>query len=107
MRILKGILKEQLESAGRLKKGYEQSILNLHCGALVSKRINNRVYYYNELRDKNRISFEYLGKLDPDRIKAFNQDKHRKNEYKRMIKELNLQIKFLKKVLSLKEIKNV
>ena len=45
--------------------------------------------------------------LDPDKIKAFNQNKHRKNEYKKMLKEVDLQIKFLTKALKIKEIRNV
>lgn len=107
MKILKGILEEQLDNAIRLKKDYIKTLAQLGHGSIIKKKIYNHDYYYNEYRDGSRIVFEYLGRLKPEEIEVFSDNRHRREEYKRMIRELDRQISFLEKALCAKEIRNV
>lgn len=107
MKVLKGILEEQLDNAVRLKRDYNKEINSLLHGSVIKKRVYNHDYYYQEFRQGPRVVFKYLGKLEADKLKKYDEEKHRRNEYLKMVKELNNQIKFLNKALSLKEIRNV
>lgn len=107
MKILRGILVEQLKNAIRLKKDYIKALAQLGRGSIIKKRIYNHDYYYNEYREGGRVVFEYLGKLKPEEIHVLLGKKHRREEYKKMIKELDQQISFLQKALRAKEMRNV
>lgn len=107
MKILKGILEEQLENALRLKEDYIKALSQLGHGNIIKKRIYNQDYYYNEYRNGARIIFEYLGKPSQKELQRLLEEKHRREEYKKMVKELNLQISFLQKALRAKEMQNV
>lgn len=107
MKVLKGILEEQLENAIQLKKDYNREISNLRHGAIIKKSVYNHDYYYQEYRNGPQIIFKYLGKLEPNQINEFLEEKHRREEYIKMVKELDMQIRFLKKALKAKEMRNV
>lgn len=107
MKVLIGVLEEQLENAIRLKEDYLKAIEKYGRGSVIKKRIYNQDYYYNEYRDGQRIVFDYLGKLKPDELKVLSENKHKRTEYKKMVEELDRQISFLKKALRLKEVRNV
>lgn len=107
MKILKGILEEHLKNAIRLKKDYINAIERLGRGSIIKKRIYNNDYYYNEYREGSRVIFDYLGKLNPEEIQVLLGKRHQRKEYKKMVKELDKQIRFLRKALRAKEIKSV
>jgi hypothetical protein len=68
-------------------------------GSLVKKKIRGKEYYYLVLREKGRVKFIYKGKLNADEINKYKQAKEYRAKYRKLISELNRQIKFLKGTL--------
>lgn len=106
MKIIKGILKEQLKNAIQLKEDYQRELKKLGRGVIVKKRISNNYYYYNEYRSGNKVIFDYLGKLIPAQVKILKNKQKMRKRYKDMIKELDKQICFFQKTLKTKEAKH-
>jgi hypothetical protein len=99
MKVIKGILKEELNNSLRMRKDYQRELAKLPKGSLIKKKIRGREYYYLVLRVKGAVKFIYKGKLDADEIKAYKQRKEYRAKYRKLISELNKQIKFLKGTL--------
>jgi hypothetical protein len=99
MKVIKGILKEELNNSLRMRKNYQRELAKLPKGSLIKKKIRGREYYYLVLREKGRVKFIYKGKLNDDEIKAYKQAKEYRAKYRKLISELNKQIKFLKGTL--------
>ena len=96
---LKGVLKEEVDNAMRLHKRYKQEMALLPKGSLVEKVIKGRKYYYRVYRNENsKVCFEYLGKsiLDQEK-KRFDDVKKKRAQYRKLISQLNKEIKFLRK----------
>jgi hypothetical protein len=99
MKVIKGVLKEELNNSLRMKKDYQRELAKLPKGSLVKKKIRGKEYYYLVLREKGRVKFIYKGKLSADEIKKYRQTKEYRAKYRKLISELNRQIKFLKGTL--------
>ena len=99
MKVIKGILKEELNNSLRMRKDYQRELAKLPKGSLVKKKIRGREYYYLVLREKGKVKFIYKGKLNADEIKGYKQAKEYRAKYRKLISELNKQIKFLKGAL--------
>jgi len=99
MKVIKGVLKEELDNSLRMKITYQRELAKLSKGSLVKKKIRGNEYYYLVLREKGKIKFIYKGKLDADEIKKYKQVKEYRTKYRKLVSELNKQIKFLKGTL--------
>ena len=95
---IKGMLKEELKNSLQIKKDYEKALKNLPQGSLVRKVISGHPYFYLAARQGDKVHFEYLGKLNDDEIKQYEESKHLRARYRKQISELNKQIRFLQKV---------
>ena len=69
MKVIKGVLEEELENSLRMKKEYEKAIKALPQGALVKKEIRGHSYYYLMKREGLKVKFVYKGKLPKEEIK--------------------------------------
>ena len=65
MKVLNGILKESREYYQNLQKEIKNRMAQISIGSLKKRKISNRIYYYLQYRDKNRIKHRYLGKNYP------------------------------------------
>lgn len=99
MKVIKGVLKEELNNSLRMKKDYQRELAKLPKGSLVKKKIRGKEYYYLVLRKNGKVKFIYKGKLNADEIKKYRQTKEYRAKYRKLISELNRQIKFLKGTL--------
>ena len=97
--IIKGVLKEELANSLELKKEYEKELAKLPKGCLIKKKIKGHEYYYVEVREGKKIKFIYKGKLSKNEIKKFNETKAYREKQKKILKDINKQIKFLRGVL--------
>ena len=50
MKVIKGVLKEDLNKSLRMKKDYQRELAKLPKGSLVKKKIRGKEYYYLVLR---------------------------------------------------------
>jgi len=89
MEIFDGIIEEELNRLGSLKRQYELELKSYIRGCLIKKNIKGHIYYYLNYRDNKKKVFKYLGRLSED--EATNLEK--KIEKRRKIKKLYIQVK--------------
>ena len=97
--IVKGVLKEELQNSLELKKLYEKKLANIPKGCLVKKVIKGHEYYYIAKRVGRKVNFVYKGHLDKEQIKEYNDAKIIRQKYRKLLSEVNRQIKFIKGAL--------
>jgi hypothetical protein len=99
MNIIKGVLKEELENSLRIRKRYLAALADFPKGSLVKKEIAGKAYYYEVFREGPKIQFSYKGKLSEAQVQDFKEKQERRRRYKKLIRELDHQISYLKRVL--------
>ena len=107
MRVIKGVLKEELENAIRQEAAYCKALKELPAGVLVKKEIKGHNYFYLMAREKGKVRFIYKGKLSKDEVKRFGELKKMRAQYRKLLSQVRRQISFLKKALRAKEIRSV
>ena len=99
MEPIKSVLKEELKNSLLLKRKYEEYLKKMPKGVLVLKVIKGHKYYYLAKREAGKVKYLYKGKLPKKEVNKFNQIKKLRKKYKRFLKEIEEQIKFLRKSL--------
>lgn len=107
MKVIKGVLEEELENSLRMKKEYEKAINALPKGALVKKAIRGHSYYYLMQREGIKVKFAYKGKLSKEEIKRHEEVKKLRAKYRNLLSQVKKQIAFLRKALRGKEIRSI
>ncbi len=103
MKVLKGVLKEELANSIRMKRDYEQELEKLPKGSLIKKKIRDREYFYVERRDGDKIKFVYKGKVSQDQQRKYKNAKELRAKYRKLLSEVKKQIRFLRSALRGKE----
>jgi len=103
MRIIKGVLKEELVNSVRMKKNYEQALDDLPRGCLVKKYIRGHKYHYLAVREGEKVKYAYKGKMPDSEVNKYEEAKKLRAKYRNLLSQSKKQIKFLKKVLRGKE----
>jgi hypothetical protein len=99
MKVIKGILAEELENAQQKLKVYQKELANLPKGSIVSKRIKGRLFHYLAYREGPRMVFKYQGKLDTKGLEKFRAIRKQRAQYKGFVSDLKKQIIFLERTL--------
>lgn len=99
---LKDMLKEELANSRRIKADVEDALRKLPPGALVRKKVGGRVYCYLAERKAGKVAFAYLGKLPAAEIRRYEEAKRRRADYRRQIRDLKGQIRYLEKAIRLR-----
>jgi hypothetical protein len=107
MKVIKGVLEEELENSLRMKREYEKAIKSLPQGALVKKEIRGHSYYYLMKREGLKVKFVYKGKLPKEEIKRYEEVKRFRAKYRKLLTQVKKQIAFLRKALRAKEIRSI
>ena len=89
MKILNGVLNEELDRINQLKKNYEKQIAKLPNGSLIRKNIKGNIYYYLNYRQEKKNIFKYIGKLPGKELGNLLG----KIEERRRLEKLNKQVK--------------
>ena len=103
MKVIKGVLKEELTNSLQMQKSYERQLSKLPRGSLVKKKIKGRHYYYLVLREGLKVKFIYKGKLSEPEIQKYKKAKEYRAKYRKLSSELKKQIRFLRSALRGKE----
>lgn len=98
MKILQGILKEELERLQKLHKHYIKEIAKLPKGCLIRKKIGHNIYFYLNYRNGQKSIFKYIGKLNKNEFRELSE----KIEKRRKLRKLNIAVK--KDISKLKKI---
>lgn len=107
MKVIKGVLEEELENSLRQEAAYIKALNAIPAGVLVKKKIRGHSYYYLMMREKGRVRFIYKGKLSKDEIKKYEEDKKMRAKYRKLLSQVRKQISFLRKALRAKEIRSI
>jgi len=99
MKVLKGILKEELANSLQMKRSYDRELARLPKGSLVKKTIKGHQYYYLVVREHGRIRFFYKGKVSEQDLEKYKQAKHYRAKYRKNLSEVKKQIRFLRGAL--------
>jgi hypothetical protein len=99
MKIIKGILAEELDNAQQKLRLYQRELASLPKGSIVAKRIKGRLFHYLAYRDGARMVFKYQGKLDAKGLGKIESIRKQRAQCKGFIADLKKQIRFLERTL--------
>ena len=99
MKIIKGILAEELDNARQKLRLYQKELASLPKGSIVSKRIKGRLFHYLAYRNGPRMVFKYQGKLDEKSLVKFRSIQKQRAQCREFIADLRKQIRFLERTL--------
>ena len=87
MKIIKGVLEDELMKAALAGKDYEKSLAGLPRGVLVKKYVKGRQYCYLLSREKGKVRFEYKGKLMGKDVRYYETVKKDRAVYRNKLSE--------------------
>ncbi|MFC1762675.1 hypothetical protein ACFL6U_11415 [Planctomycetota bacterium] len=99
MKVIKGILEEELANSLAMQKNYERELAKLPKGSLTKKTIKGHEYYYLQLREEGKVKFIYKGKISAKEVKKYEQAKQYRAKYRKLLSETKKQVKFLRSTL--------
>ena len=97
--VIQGVLKEELQNSRSIKKDYEKELSKLPKGCLVKKNIKGHDYYYIAKRVGKKVVFVYQKKISEKEIKKYQDAKRARKKYRKLISEVNNEIKFIRRAL--------
>jgi hypothetical protein len=103
MKVIKGVLKEELGNSLAMKKNYERELAKLPKGSLIKKKIRGHEYYYLIQRDGSKVKFIYKGKVSEEQKRKYKMAKELRAKYRKLLSEVKKQIRFLRSTLRGKE----
>ena len=101
--VIKGVLKEELESSLRMKKEYEAALKNLPQGCLATRNIRGHQYYYLVKRIGKKVKYIYRGKISRKEKNKYEEAKKLRAKYRNLLSQVKKQIRFLRGSLRGKE----
>jgi len=103
MKVLKGVLKEELANSLAMKKNYERELAKLPKGSLIKKKIRGHEYFYLVFREDGKVKFLYKGKVSQAERQKYKNAKELRAKYRKLLSEVKKQIRFLRSALRGKE----
>jgi len=108
MEVLINSLLEELRNAKHTYKSYKEKIESLPKGSLQVKEINGSKYYYLVFRENGKYISKYLGKELPRKdIENYKHIKRQREAYRKAIRDLRKQIRFLERALNAKSVRDM
>ena len=99
MKILNGVLNEELDRLNKLKKNYEKQITKLPKGSLIRKNIKGSIYYYLNYRQEKKKIFKYIGKLPGKELENLLDKIEERRKLEKLNKQAKKDIKKLEKMI--------
>jgi hypothetical protein len=107
MKIIKGVLEEELQNSLHMQEEYEKALSSLPRGVLVKKVIKGYSYYYLMMREGSKVRFDYKGKVSGKEIKRYDDAKKDRARYRKLLGDVKKQVSFLRRALRGKELRAV
>lgn len=102
MKQIKAVLQEELNTSVSMLQKFEMQLNQLPKGSIVEKEIGNQKYHYRAYRDKDKVKFDYLGRLSPKKLAQAKTEHRNRKRLAKSIRDLKKQIRYLKKVINAK-----
>jgi len=99
MKILNGVLNEELYRLNKLKRNYEKQIAKLPKGSLIKKNIKGNIYYYLNYRQEKKKIFKYIGKLPKKELENLLDKIEERRKLEKLNKQAKKDIKKLEKMI--------
>jgi len=99
MKMLNGVLNEELDRLNQLKKNYKIQIVKLPKGSLIRKNIKGNIYYYLNYRQEKKKIFKYLGKLANKELENLLDKIEERRKFEKLNKQVIKDIKILEKMI--------
>ncbi|MBE3088683.1 MAG: hypothetical protein IMZ41_00205 [Actinobacteria bacterium] len=99
MKILNGVLSEELDRLNQLKKNYEKRIAKLPKGSLIRKNVKGNIYYYLNYRQEKKKIFKYIGKLPGKKLENLLVKIEERRKLEKLDKQVKEDIKKLEKMI--------
>jgi hypothetical protein len=99
MNVLISTLKEELATARRLEKKYQEKLKASHQGSFVVRQVRSKRYGYLTHRKDGKIRQHYLGALSDEDIRKYRSQTEEKKQMKAKLKSVRAQIVILKRAL--------
>ena len=99
MKILNGVLNEELDRLNKLKKNYEKQIAKLPKGSLIKKNIKGNIYYYLNYRQEKKKIFKYIGKLHGKEFENLLDKIDERRKLEKLNKQVKKDVKKLEKMI--------
>ena len=99
MDMIRNILKEELDYAIELQKHYLDNLKALTRGSLSVKNINGKAYTYLQYREGRKVISKILSQQE---IPDYEDKIKQREKYKRLLKEVEEKICYLRKALNVK-----
>ncbi len=107
MKIIKGVLEEELKKAIQMAEEYEKALAALPRGVLVKKFVKGYQYYYLMTREGDKVRFEYKGKPLGKDIKYHDTVKKDRARCRKLLADIKKRIAFLRRTLRGRELQAV
>ncbi|MBQ3840307.1 MAG: hypothetical protein II819_10320 [Fibrobacter sp.] len=99
MRVVNGILKEELDRLERLQAKYSAMLKALPKGSLRKKKIGQKIYFYLVSRKGDQVVTEYLCQGDSPEAKSFEEQDAKRRDIKSKFKSVKEDIAEIKKAI--------
>ena len=88
MKVLEGVLKEELARLSATEKSYRRELRKLPKGSIQKKRIKGSLYVYLSSRENEKVVTHYLGRMPAEELKKLEQDVDLRRKYERLLREV-------------------
>ena len=88
MKVLKGVLNEELARLKAAEKSYLRELRKLPKGSIQKKRISGALYVYLAFRKGERVVTSYLGRPSQDELKKLGETVDLRKKYERLLREV-------------------
>lgn len=99
MEAILSALEEEKEQTSRLMKRYKKELGGLPQGTFFVRRVGKNYYGYLTSSEKGKIQQQYLGRLDENEIKRYQEMAKRKKKLQELRSKAQKQLTFLEKAL--------
>jgi len=103
MSIINDILNEEKNRLANLKNQLEKKIAELPKGSISKKKRSSGLFCYQAFREREKIIFKYIGKENSSKVIELNKKIQKRRKMKKMLKDINLNLKEVKRSLGEKQ----
>lgn len=110
MKVLKGVLQEELKNSKRIKKQYAKVLKKLPKGSLYERELRGHKYFYIVVRENGKVENKYVGRkedVSQEMIEKYAEAKRLRALYRNLKSEANKEIALLERILNGKELQSV
>ena len=96
---IKEVIREELENSQRMERDYDSALKKLPKGNLIKKKINGHEYWYLQIREGQKVRFDYIKNPSDSMIQKYREAKESRVKYRTLLSQVRRQIKVLERIV--------